>query len=56
MVDATWGSGILPVKAVVDELKRQKFDGLISIEYENFDADQIRDIQNSLKYLEQCTK
>lgn len=56
LVDATWGTGILPVKAVVAELKRQHFHGLISIEYENFDADQIRDIQNSLDYLEKCTK
>lgn len=56
MVDATWGTGILPVKAVVNELKRQGFKGLISIEYENFDADQLRDIAESLKYLEKCTK
>lgn len=56
MVDATWGTGILPVKAFVNELKRQGFKGLISIEYENFDADQIRDIAESLKYLEKCTK
>ena len=54
--DATWGKGILPVKAFVDELKRQNFRGLISIEYENFDADRLSDIAESMRYLEKCTR
>lgn len=48
--DATWGTGILPVKEVVEELSRQNFDGLISIEYENFSSSQIDDIAKSLVY------
>ncbi|HPE58214.1 MAG TPA: sugar phosphate isomerase/epimerase [Bacteroidales bacterium] len=51
MEDAAWGTGILPVQEVVEELKRQKFDGLISIEYENFSSSQMDDIQKSLDYL-----
>jgi len=52
--DATWGTGILPVKAVVKELKRQQFRGFIFVEYENFKADQVQDIEDSLKFLETC--
>lgn len=52
--DATWGTGILPVKAFVKELERQGFGGLISIEYEQFDADRIGEIGESLGYLEGC--
>ena len=48
--DTTWGTGILPVKEVMVELKNQKFDGLISIEYENFSSSQLEDIKNSLEY------
>ncbi len=48
--DTTWGTGILPVKEVISELKRQRFDGLISIEYENFTASQLDDIEKSLTF------
>ncbi|MDH6357893.1 L-ribulose-5-phosphate 3-epimerase [Parabacteroides sp. PF5-9] len=50
--DTTWGTGILPVKEAVEELKKQQFDGLISIEYENFSDSQIDDIEKSLKFFE----
>ncbi len=48
--DAVWGTGILPVKEIVDELKRQKFNGLISVEYENFSGSQMDEITESLDY------
>lgn len=48
--DTTWGTGVLPVKEVLEELKRQNFDGLISIEYENFSDSQVEDIRKSLEY------
>lgn len=48
--DTTWGTGILQVKEVLSELKRQKFDGLVSIEYENFGDSQLDDIKKSLEY------
>lgn len=49
--DASWGTGILPVEEVIRELKRQNFDGLISVEYENFSGSQMHDIRQSLKFL-----
>ena len=55
MEDATWGTGILPVKAFVNELKRQHFNGLISIEYDDFKSD-IQEIRNSLEFLLKCSK
>lgn len=51
MEDATWGTGILPVKAFIGELKRQGFDGLISIEYDDFKSD-LQDIRQSIEFLE----
>lgn len=56
MKDATWGTGILPVKAFVEELKRQNFDGLITIEYENYESDSLDDIRQSLKFLKSCSE
>ena len=48
--DTTWGTGILPVKEVIDEMKAQNFNGLISIEYENYGDSQLDDIEKSLQY------
>ena len=55
MEDATWGTGILPVKAFVNELKRQHFNGLISIEYDDFKSD-IQEIRNSSEFLRKYSK
>lgn len=51
MEDAAWGTGILPVAEVIRELKRQKFNGLISVEYENFSGNQMDDIRQSIEFL-----
>ncbi|MDU1892595.1 MAG: sugar phosphate isomerase/epimerase [Dysgonomonas sp.] len=56
MDDAAWGTGILPVKGVLEELKKQNFKGLISIEYENFGDSQLDDIMKSLEYYNQHSK
>lgn len=32
--DVRWGTGKLPLRGVIDELKRQKFKGMLSAEYE----------------------
>lgn len=32
--DVHWGTGKLPLQGVIDELKRQKFKGMLSVEYE----------------------
>ncbi len=53
MGDTTWGTGILQVKEVLNELKRQKFNGLISVEYEDFGDSQLDDIKKSLEYFNQ---
>lgn len=50
MKDTVWGTGILQVKEVLDELKRQKFDGLISMEYEDFGDTRLDDMVKSLEY------
>lgn len=51
--DTSWGTGILPVKEVLNELKTQHFNGLISVEYENFSDTQLDDITRSLEYYKQ---
>jgi sugar phosphate isomerase/epimerase len=33
--DAIYGTGVSDIKGILDELKRQNFEGHISIEYEN---------------------
>jgi len=48
--DTTWGTGILPVKEVLDELKVQRFTGLVSMEYENFSDSQLSDMVKSLEF------
>ena len=54
MEDATWEPD-LTRKAFVNELKRQHFNGLISIEYDDFKSD-IQEIRNSLEFLQKCSK
>ncbi len=56
MEDTTWGTGILPVKEVLEELKNQQFEGLISLEYENFGDSQLDDIVKSLEFYKQNSK
>ncbi|MBK5720854.1 sugar phosphate isomerase/epimerase [Dysgonomonas sp. Marseille-P4677] len=53
MKDTTWGTGVLQVKEVLNELKRQRFNGLISVEYEDFGDSQLDDIKKSLEYFNQ---
>jgi sugar phosphate isomerase/epimerase len=54
--DAQWGTGILPVKEVVKELKNQNFEGMISVEYENYSGSQMDDIAKSLDYFNNIAK
>jgi sugar phosphate isomerase/epimerase len=49
------GTGILPLKEIVQELSIQNFEGLISVEYENFNDNQIDDIVKSLNYISGLT-
>lgn len=48
--DVIWGKGILNVKAMLQELKRQKFKGVISIEYEYNWDNSVPDIKECIQY------
>lgn len=48
--DVIWGTGILNVKGMLEELKRQEFKGYLSIEYEYNWENSIPDIQQCIAY------
>jgi len=48
--DVVWGTGILDVKAMLNELKRQKFSGVFSIEYEYNWENSVPDIKQCIEY------
>jgi hypothetical protein len=50
MPDVIWGTGILDVKQMLKELKRQNFKGYFSIEYENNWGNSVPDIEKCIKY------
>lgn len=47
----TVGTGVVDVKACLDELKRQKFDGHISIEHENQWKDNVSQVKAAIDYV-----
>lgn len=54
--DVHWGTGKLPIQGVIDELKRQKFDGMLSAEYEyNWEANK-EDVKISVANLRALLK
>ncbi len=48
--DVIWGTGILDMKGMLVELKRQGFAGLFSIEYEHNWENSVPDIKKSIDY------
>jgi sugar phosphate isomerase/epimerase len=48
--DAVWGTGILDVKGMLNELKRQRFEGVLSIEYEYNWENSVPDIKQCIDY------
>ena len=48
--DVIWGTGILDIKGMLEELKRQDFDGVFAIEYEYNWENSVPDIQKSIAY------
>jgi sugar phosphate isomerase/epimerase len=54
--DTIWGTGILPLKEIVQELLIQDFNGLISVEYENFSGPQMDDISKNLNFIKDLIK
>jgi sugar phosphate isomerase/epimerase len=54
--DVVWGSGVGNISGVLDELKRQKFSGVFSVEYEHNWENSMPDIAQSLKYFRQTAR
>lgn len=48
--DVPWGTGISNVKGMLEELKRQNFKGVFSIEYEYNWENSMPDVEKSIKY------
>jgi len=53
--DVIWGTGILDVKGMLEELKRQNFKGVFAIEYEYNWENSVPDIRKSIAYFNQVT-
>lgn len=53
--DVIWGTGILDVKGMLKELKRQNFKGVFSIEYEYNWDNSVPDIKKCITYFNQVT-
>src|SRR5690606_21975115 len=48
--DVIWGTGISNIQGIVAELKRQKFNGIISVEYEHNWYNSREDVAKSVQY------
>lgn len=53
--DVIWGTGIMDMEGLIQELKNQNFRGLLSVEYENNWYDSVPDIRKSLDYFTEIT-
>jgi len=53
--DTVWGKGILNVKGMMEELKRQNFKGYFTIEYEADWENNLPRIKESIEYFNQVT-
>ena len=49
--DTVYGKGVADIKGILEELKQQKFDGFISIEYENFGTNSVPDITRCVDFV-----
>jgi len=49
--DAIYGTGVTDTKGILDELKRQKFEGNISIEYENNWDNSVPDVAQCIGFI-----
>ena len=49
--DTVYGKGVADIKGILKELKKQKFDGFISIEYENFGTNSVVDIKQCVDFV-----
>lgn len=51
-VDTVWGTGVIDMKGILEELHRQHFKGLFSIEYESHPENNMPEIRKSLGYFD----
>lgn len=54
--DVIWGTGILNVKGMLQELKRQGFKGVFAIEYESNWLNSVPDIRQCIDYFNSCVE
>ncbi|WP_189604610.1 sugar phosphate isomerase/epimerase family protein [Salinimicrobium marinum] len=54
--DVPWGTGISDVQAMVNELKRQDFEGVISVEYEHNWDSSLPEIEKSVNYFKRISE
>ncbi|HWE96286.1 MAG TPA: sugar phosphate isomerase/epimerase, partial [Tepidisphaeraceae bacterium] len=54
--DVPYGTGVSDVKAILDELKRQKFAGNVSIEYEYHQENPTDEIKKCVEYVREYGK
>lgn len=54
--DVPWGTGISNIEEVVKELKRQKFEGVISVEYEYNWDNSLPEVEHSVNYFRKMEK
>ena len=54
--DVVWGTGILNVKGILEELKRQNFKGYFTIEYEADWENNLPEIKKSIEYFNQIAE
>lgn len=53
--DVIWGKGVLNLEGMFNELKRQNFKGVFSIEYENNWENSVPDIKECIKHYDELT-
>ena len=51
-----WGTGISNIDGVIKELKRQDFEGVISVEYEHNWDNSLPEVEESVKYFRRVVK
>lgn len=54
-VEIVWGTGVADVKGMLEELRRQRFSGILAVEYESKPEDNMAEIRESLDYYEEIT-
>ena len=54
--DVHWGTGVCNISGILEELKKQEFQGVFSIEYEYNWDNSVPDVEECIKYFDKVTK